>query len=246
MKIKSKRELWDRCLKMKTSILDKAEKTKKTYFGMCYCGVYEYVVPIICDDIVIGVIYAGEFHSDQEKAYSRIKAISEEYNMNQAQLLTLYNSSTQDTIYSPDEITSRLGIVADYLASLYTTLIPLHKNLSKNNLDTYSSEHYILSHAIEFIEQNYSSELNLQKISNFCHCSTSHLSHIFKKNMKVNVKAYINKVRIEHAKLLLKNTHHNISEIAISIGFNDPNYFSNTFKEICGMTPSQYRKTYKQ
>lgn len=245
MKIKSNKELWARCLKMKTHILDKAEKTKKTYFGMCYCGVYEYVVPIICDNIVIGVIYAGEFHSDKEKSRSRIQVISEEYNMDQEQLLSLYDSSTQETIYSPEEITSRLGIVADYLASLYTTLIPLHKNLSKKNRGDYSSEHYILSHAIEFIEQNYTSELNLQTISAFCHCSTSHLSHIFKKNMKVNVKAYINKVRIEHAKLLLKNSHNNISEIAISIGFNDPNYFSNTFKEICGMTPSQYRKTYK-
>ena len=50
MCIKSDRALWDRCLRMKRGILMKSEQERKTYFGYCYCGVGEYIVPILCRD----------------------------------------------------------------------------------------------------------------------------------------------------------------------------------------------------
>jgi len=43
--------------------------------------------------------------------------------------------------------------------------------------------------------------------------------------------------------VLLKNSNHNITEIAMSVGFENSNYFSRTFRKITGTTPRDYKKT---
>ena len=108
-----------------------------------------------------------------------------------------------------------------------------------------SSESYILSHTLEYIHQNYTNAITVREVACFCHCSESYINHIFKKNMRVNIKAYINKIRLEQSKEYLMNTSESISEIAIHVGFNDPNYFSNVFTKVCGFTPSEYKKRFK-
>jgi len=53
---------------------------------------------------------------------------------------------------------------------------------------------------------------------------------------------YIRAIRMEKAMTLLKTTNLNISEIAYDLGFSDPNYFSRTFQQVYGQTPSSIRK----
>ena len=53
---------------------------------------------------------------------------------------------------------------------------------------------------------------------------------------------YIRAIRMDRAMNLLKTTHLNISEIAYELGFSDPNYFSRTFQQVYGKTPSSIRK----
>lgn len=53
---------------------------------------------------------------------------------------------------------------------------------------------------------------------------------------------FIRVIRLERAMELLKTTDLNVSEIAYDVGFNDPNYFSRTFLEEFGLSPSEIRK----
>lgn len=53
--------------------------------------------------------------------------------------------------------------------------------------------------------------------------------------------AFIRKIRLQKAKEMLETTELNISEIAYSVGFNDPNYFSRAFAREFGQSPSSYR-----
>ena len=108
-----------------------------------------------------------------------------------------------------------------------------------------SIKSYILSHAVEYIKQNYNSQITARDIAKFCHCSESYINHIFKKHMNVNIKAYINKVRIEHARTHLLDKDHSVAETASIVGFSDPNYFSSVFKNICGITPTEYKRRFK-
>lgn len=245
MQVKSNRELmWQRCLQMKRGMLLKAEKLKKTYYGMCYCGMEEYIVPIICVDVVIGVICTGEFSTHRNISLYRISKISKQYCLDFESLKESFDNSALDKTYNADLIDSLLGIVSEYLAGIYSTLVSTHENLPVKENKKRSSEHYLLSHALEYIKQNYQEHVTVSDISGFCYCSRSYISHIFKKNMKINVKAYINKVRVEKAKILLLDSTFNIAEISSQVGFSDPNYFSNIFRNICGITPSEYKRRF--
>ena len=70
----------------------------------------------------------------------------------------------------------------------------------------------------------------------------SYFSSIFKKEVGVSFSNYLNKIRIEQSKLLLKNTDSSIVEIALEVGFEDQSYFSKVFKNLTKMTPKQYRQ----
>jgi len=97
----------------------------------------------------------------------------------------------------------------------------------------------VLSH----IENNLSDEISIPQLAQVYGCSVAHFSRWFNRVMNVPPKKYINQKRMELAcKKLLFSTD-NIETIAYQCGFEDPLYFSKSFKNIIGSNPSSYRKT---
>lgn len=241
MHIKSDKELWDRCLSMKKGIRSKCIRLGRPYYGMCYCGVGEFIVPIVSEGIVIGVICAGEYNSHPEISRYRINKVARRHGMDAGILMKKFEASTQSTVPDIELINNLLGIAAEYLAGVYASISASGRTDILKEQSSLNTETYILSHALEYIRQNVFEKVTLKDISAFCHCSDSYISHIFKKKMKTNIKNYINRLRLTHAKKLLLETNCTVAEIALSSGFSDPNYFSSVFSELTGITPSEYR-----
>lgn len=111
---------------------------------------------------------------------------------------------------------------------------------------TLSKSGHILSPSIEeaiaYINQNISSNLSLEVIAEHIHIHTSYLSRLFKKDCGISLTDYINKQRIELAKELLSYGNILSYEIAEQVGYNDPAYFSATFKKYTGLTPKEFRQ----
>ena len=101
--------------------------------------------------------------------------------------------------------------------------------------------------AVEFIKQNYGDpELSLQKITSYLSVSTSYFSSIFKQHTGVTFVDFITRLRIQKAQELLVFTALKNYEIADRVGYDDPGYFSSTFKKLTGMKPSDYRREYQK
>jgi len=98
-----------------------------------------------------------------------------------------------------------------------------------------------LNQIIDFIHEHYQQDISLAELAETFHMNYSYLSWYFKQRTNENLTAYINKVRIEKAKELLKYTDDTISQISSKIGFSEHNYFSKVFKKFVGMTPVEYR-----
>lgn len=62
----------------------------------------------------------------------------------------------------------------------------------------------------------------------------------------LGVNNYINRLRIEKSVFLLTNTNMNINEISYEVGFSYPRYFSTSFKQIKGMTPTRFKEENKK
>lgn len=70
----------------------------------------------------------------------------------------------------------------------------------------------------------------------------NYLSHEFKKQTGITFTEYLNNKRIEEAKRLLRSTSDMTYEIAEKVGYYNYRYFSQMFKKVVGLTPTQYRQ----
>ncbi|WP_113673267.1 AraC family transcriptional regulator [Vallitalea guaymasensis] len=106
-----------------------------------------------------------------------------------------------------------------------------------------SFDNNIVINTIQFIEDNYYQDINVNDVANSVHVSYSHLSRLFKNSVGETVNQYIKKVRLKKAAYLLKCTNKDMSTIAKEVGFNSEYYFCNDFKKNVGMSPGNYRKS---
>lgn len=101
----------------------------------------------------------------------------------------------------------------------------------------------ILRKAIDYIQDHYNEQVTLNEVAENIYVSTFYISRMFKKELGKSFVDYLNDVRIEKSKELLKDVRYKTYEVAEIVGISDPHYFSKLFKKYSGMTPSEYRET---
>lgn len=117
-------------------------------------------------------------------------------------------------------------------------------NASPNHYD-YSSSTY-LEHAIQFMQLNYQRNIQISEIAEYIGITRSYLFNIFKQKLNIAPKDYLLQYRMDKAKEQLETSTDSIQNIALSVGYHDPLTFSKMFRQIVGVSPSQYRKTLAQ
>ncbi len=95
---------------------------------------------------------------------------------------------------------------------------------------------------IDYIHTHYESQITLDILAAYFHLSREHLCRLFKKMTRMSPIEYLNFYRISTSTRLLRQTDHEISDIALEIGFNNISYFNRTFKRYMHVTPGEYRK----
>lgn len=92
-----------------------------------------------------------------------------------------------------------------------------------------------------YIHQHLEEELSLEQLSEVAVFSRYHFHRIFKGMVGESVKAYVRRVRLDHAAILLKQTSDSVVQIALASGFESHSAFSRAFAKQFGMPPSVYR-----
>lgn len=95
---------------------------------------------------------------------------------------------------------------------------------------------------IEYIHEHFMEELSLEELAGLASVNRSYLTCLFKKIMHMSCFDYIERVRVNHAMLLLKSTDLSVLEVALDCGFKSSSYFARVFKKIMGISPLEYRK----
>ncbi|UQZ84192.1 Arabinose operon regulatory protein [Paenibacillus konkukensis] len=94
---------------------------------------------------------------------------------------------------------------------------------------------YILNHYNEY-------DFSVQKIADHFSLSLSYLSRYFKEQTGRTVMDYLNEIRIDQAKLLLRTNDRSVKDIVQQVGYYDVSSFIRKFKQSVGVTPGEYRK----
>ncbi len=97
--------------------------------------------------------------------------------------------------------------------------------------------------AVEYLSSHFTEDIDMEFCAQKCNLSRSRFTHLFTEVMGTSPCKYQQKLRITAAQDLLENSTLSVGEIALSVGFSDPLYFSRIFKKVVGTSPIGYKKS---
>lgn len=97
----------------------------------------------------------------------------------------------------------------------------------------------------QYLDEHYAEKITLDELSEKLYVNKFYLSRIFKEHMGVPISSYLQQLRITKAKQLLRFTTKSIEEIGYETGIGPLHYFSRVFKNVEGLSPSAFRKQWR-
>lgn len=118
------------------------------------------------------------------------------------------------------------------------TKIQPNEALSKNDIEIFQRVHL-------YLEQNLDRQLTVEQICRDNLVGRSHLQKIFQIQVSSGLIQYFSQMKINTAKQLIRMQYLNFTQISEQLGYSSVHYFSRQFKELCGMSPSEYASSIK-
>lgn len=107
------------------------------------------------------------------------------------------------------------------------------------------SGHQLVEEALRYMQEHYPEPITQPEVAQVLGVSASYLSTLFSRHGEMGFAECLNRIRIERACDYFVDLQMKTYEVAFRVGFRDEKYFSNVFKKVMGIAPSQYRKQKK-
>lgn len=126
------------------------------------------------------------------------------------------------------------------LMSMYQRRIEETKGYRIHSFAQNTRKKRVVIQVKKYLKKNIGKLLSVDTIAADNGYSAAQLQRIFKNECGVNVIDYFINIKMEYAKQLINEGQCTIAEIAMNVGYNNPNYFSRLFKKKVGLSPSDY------
>jgi AraC-like DNA-binding protein/ligand-binding sensor protein len=267
--VQTSKEGIKRCRASDLSAIEKALKKKRPYIYRCHAGLVNVTIPIIIDDSYVGSIISGQVlttpltpqYIDELKknlydlpikeerlirVLQNIKVISEEKLRLATQFLSLIATYIVEAEMR-NELFKKIELEEDVTEEVETLKDRLKRSMpfgGPSNLEKSEDgdEKSAVECAVEFINEHLHEDLTLPVIADVVYLSPTYFARLFKNEIGLTFHEYLTQSRIRKAAHLLKETPLSISEVSQRVGYSDPNYFSQVFKRLMKISPSDFRK----
>jgi AraC family transcriptional regulator len=153
---------------------------------------------------------------------------------------------------SPIEIARRLHRefqTRDNLAPLMLEglMLELLAQMARDSLPRTDSRcpHWLVQ-TKEFLHAHFAERVSLETIAAEAGVHPSHLIRAFGQHFHCTIGNYVRELRIQQARHVLSTSETPLSEIALAVGYSDQSHFTTAFKRQTGISPGEYRKTYRK
>jgi len=109
--------------------------------------------------------------------------------------------------------------------------------------DGQASGRVFVQKAIDYVHHHYHRDLGIDEVAEAAGVSCSYFCVLFKQQTGSTFLDYLTRYRIDKACSILRNSDVKVFQIAPLVGYQDPKYFTQVFKKVVGMTPSEYRSS---
>lgn len=94
----------------------------------------------------------------------------------------------------------------------------------------------------QYLDEHYNEKITLDDLTERFFISKYYLTRVFRKQFGISISHYLLSIRITKAKQMLRFTDETVENIGYKCGLGAPHYFSRTFKQVEGISPSEYRE----
>ena len=130
---------------------------------------------------------------------------------------------------------------AEISAMLKLILLRLIETVSENALPA-----RMVESLDSYIRENCGEEISNTEIGAIFGYHPFYVSRVLKEKKGITLRQYIISYRLKAAKAQLRTSRKSVAEIAEELGFTDASYFTKTFRSVFGMTPKEYRNSFKE
>lgn len=199
------------------------------YYGCCYAGVEEYVVPLLHNGIPIALVHVSGYRRNVPRSARLMARVAAKSDKRFTYLYKKLSASPP-----PPEKVNAFAAPLEYM---FGKLYELCENKSSGQ------DEHVLGRILDYVYEHYVNDISYADIARELCYSESYLRHIFKAQTNKTIKQFVMELRLSHAANLLLSSDYSITEIAILAGFNDSNHFSAVFHKHFGVAPKQYRRS---
>lgn len=210
------------CARSNRALIDECRRTKKTARHICEAGLLDIVIPLLLRGEIVGFLMLGMIKINEK--FPEVHSLP----LNRDDLRQRYESLP---LLDEKKIDSIINI-----ATMLTTHI-MFENMVRSRRNQSSD---IIA---EYIDNHLCERLTVETVSKGVHLSAGSIYKSIHKQYNCTLGEYVCAKRIERARALLEDKELSIEQIADSVGFTDPAYFSRCFKKVMGSSPREYRKT---
>lgn len=259
----------DMCQKCDSRGGIEAARLEKPYIYICHQGLVDLAVPIISHGQYLGAIMAGQVqlanpvdqdqleymhmrtrieHDDAlEKKIEEYKKQLPSLSLDKIKAIgnmlfdftELIIHQNHEMIFTTDTLKSRRQTDQNHVT--YSELNPV---VNPENVPP--SSYPFLKPAFKMLSQSIEQKLSVDEMAAICNVSVNYFSKCFSKTTGLRFAAYQNQLKVQQAEKLLKTTNRTVTEISDNLGFESPSYFIKCFKQLLGVTPSNYRQRYME
>lgn len=218
------------CLECKKRANRKAVETQTAFWGMCSYGMSEVTYPVVVDYEVKCIIYLGNIITDSDRSIKRLNAACKVTKASADILKPLIKKGVHTV--DIEQYTEIAKAIESYILLLHNE----EKDTANHDIN------WAVHNICRYIDENYAENITLKACAEMYFINEKYFGIKFSKEIGMSFKKYLNFVRIENAKKMLKNTKKTITSVAFECGYADAAYFNRVFKQITLLTPSEYRE----
>ena len=237
-----------RCMRQKQVVMWRLRKNGgKPFYGVCYMGVCEYILPVERGGRLLAVVFAsGLTREDAQESREKLGRAAQRMTPALAREAEAgYRAFEKESFVTREKLRFFAELTRDRILSSSVGM----SMTGRDGGDPYAVEAVrekqgqggMVRAILGYIEASMPGPVTLSDQSAAFFMSEGHLSRVFRKEMGMSIIAYVKRMRIQTAARMLLDSGEPVSAIAARVGVADANYFCRMFKSVMGVTPSEYR-----
>lgn len=218
----------EKCLALDKEKMKEALVEKDMITWRCYAGMIESIMPLYYEGVHLGFFMLGQYRDGRKMDRQLLREYEKKFGSAQ-DLIIAYLKTPSFSQRQIQDMQNFFRLVVNYIIS--QNLIVLKSNL-------------VVEKIIEHARNNQEKNLSIQEAAKIAGRSVSTVSHLFSNLLQKSFKQVMIELKIEQAEQYFKQDPDiTVKEVAATLGYDDPYYFSRIYKKVRGFAPSKFRES---